>query len=123
MPQCNYCGDPADTQDHVIPHSYLTPADRRGGGRAGIGETVWCCRDCNGRLGSSLYGSMEERCLHIARSLSKKHARLLRAPDLRPSDLEDVGPNLRSALIASDDLKKAILVRIATAFAGSRRHH
>ncbi len=39
--RCAYCGDPADTIDHVLPRS-------RGGGHAWE-NCVACCRPCNGR--------------------------------------------------------------------------
>lgn len=119
---CAYCGDPADTRDHVIPYSYLT-SRKRSGCQAGTGNTVLSCRDCNSRLGSSLHPTMQQRCLHVAQALSKKHAKLLRSPDATPEELQELGPNLRASLLASADLKKAVLSRIAIAYARSKAHH
>lgn len=49
--RCVYCGDPADTIDHVIPRSK--------GGTDDLDNLVPACRDCNSRKGNRLDWSPE----------------------------------------------------------------
>lgn len=49
--RCVYCGDPADTIDHVIPKSK--------GGTDDLDNLVPACRDCNSRKGNRLDWSPE----------------------------------------------------------------
>jgi hypothetical protein len=59
---CAYCGDIANTRDHVVPRAYASRVPtrcRRGG--SDPGETVPACHRCNSTLGSRLFRSFEAR--------------------------------------------------------------
>jgi len=57
---CTYCGDPADTVDHLEPVSRQT-ARRRRGKMAGLGDRVPACRECNSTLGACNANTVKER--------------------------------------------------------------
>lgn len=63
MNVCTYCGELADTRDHVVPRSYLN-----------TGTTVPACRQCNGLLSSKLHITIESRA-HYLLNNSKVHRR------------------------------------------------
>lgn len=108
MQVCNYCGEPADTLDHVIPYSRLTSA-KRTGTRADIGETVACCRECNSLLGAQQFPSIQDRSRFIGRRLKQRYAKLLNSPSWTADELAEVGPALRSSILA--DAKRRAVVR------------
>ncbi len=55
---CEYCGDPAQCRDHVIPRSYLRNTGKPNWRRD---WTVYSCNQCNNVLGSRLLITIEER--------------------------------------------------------------
>lgn len=59
---CTYCGDPADSIDHIIPVSANTIAPRKGKTITRFGPTTFACRDCNAKISSRGFDSFWERC-------------------------------------------------------------
>lgn len=57
---CVYCGDPADTMDHVIPLSFTISRKRTN--RMEIGPMCPACRDCNTHLSNRYFDSFWDRC-------------------------------------------------------------
>ena len=119
MPSCNYCGEPADTKDHVIPHTVLTGAQRRGG-HHDLGETVPCCRECNHLLGSKVFPSMEDRCHYVAGALRRRYSKLINAPAWTADELAELGPGLRASILADASRRNVVRRRIATALDGAK---
>lgn len=60
LPACTYCGEPADTQDHVIPTSVLKSK-----------KTVPACQNCNGILHNRLVLTVPARAAYVAERLQK----------------------------------------------------
>ena len=110
---CTYCGDPADQLDHVPPLSRvddyraLYPSDERY-------LMVRCCCDCNRRLANSLQLDLAARMKHLKALLSRHGKRLFAADVWDSEDLEELGPNLRSAI--GSDIRKAERLRQRIAY-------
>lgn len=122
MPSCNYCGEPADTRDHIIPVSYQTNARPTKSARHNprYGETVPCCRDCNVMLGTKLFPSMEDRCHYVAGALRRRYSKLINAPAWTADELAELGPGLRASILADASRRNVVRRRIATALDGAK---
>jgi hypothetical protein len=110
---CVYCGDAATEKDHIIPYSYAGMCSVRSG-KAGnyAGETVPACKDCNSWLGSRMILTVAERKKAVARSLPKRYAKLLKAPNWTLEELEEIEQSLRTAIETTAKKKAAIKRRI-----------
>lgn len=95
---CTYCGDPANTLDHVIPRAYLSVKKRSVRSGREPGETVPACIDCNNRLGSRIFPTIRHRQAFIAEELSKAVAK--ETPAWTSDEIEEMGPSLRSMVAA-----------------------
>lgn len=72
---CFYCGQPADTVDHVPPLSRVNDYRSLKLERE-IYVKVACCGECNTLLGNSLQESIVEREDHLKELLADKYKRL-----------------------------------------------
>jgi hypothetical protein len=104
---CFYCGDPADTVDHVVPQSLIDSA--RNSGDEALLElvqerrrrmTVPACRECNGLAGAKYHQTLDERTRFIQGRLARKHAKVLSMPDWTDSEFTDMADLLRNLIIA-----------------------
>lgn len=102
--RCYYCGDIAETLDHVPP---ISCADLRENH-----ILIPCCRDCNVRLGNVFLIEIEDRCKYICKSLKRKHKKVLNMPDWTDEELDELGYNLRCEVINRLEQKKFIERRI-----------
>ena len=59
---CVYCGDMANSVDHVIPVSYQTEEDRPQGWLTNFGPVAHCCSRCNNTLSNKYFDTFQERC-------------------------------------------------------------
>ena len=83
MKLCTYCGDLANTRDHIIPVSYTH------GFRVFLGtKWVWCCRECNTLLGNKMFDGIAGKAEYLYYALIEKHQRKA----LTPSLIDRVGP-------------------------------
>lgn len=69
---CVYCGDPATSQDHVIPIAFQTLADRPKGVRRRFGPTADACFDCNSHLSDRVFNSFDARCQFARDRIAKR---------------------------------------------------
>lgn len=96
---CVYCGDPADSVDHVPPSSRVSDYQALGLEKEEY-LLVKACRSCNKLLSDSLQDSIISRIDELKRRLKKRKA-YWTADDWSEEDLEELGPNLRSLIGAS----------------------
>jgi len=116
---CYYCGDPADTIDHVVPRSLLRRLRDLDDPevtalmvhRNRIME-VDCCRDCNSRLGSSYSRNLQERRNLLRARLRRRFKTLLSIPDWSDAELGRLGPSLQQTVIARLVLRDRIRKRL-----------
>lgn len=116
---CYYCGQPADTIDHVVPTSLLDAIRNSGdvGLIAAITErrrkmTVQACRECNLLAGAVYDQTLADRKARIAKRFERRHRRALEMPDWADSELMELSPGLRgyvlNALIERDYLRERL---------------
>ena len=67
---CAYCGDVADSKDHVIPLSYQT--DRPKLSRSDSGPMTFACRPCNSFLSNRMFPDFRTRCEFVRDYLNRK---------------------------------------------------
>lgn len=110
-PLCVYCGQPADTMDHVPPLSRVD--DYRAMGVAWEAFLlVKACRPCNLALGDSLQRDVLER-IQVLKDLLSKGGRREFVRDLWDEDeVNELGKNLRSLVGSKLRKEQAMLERI-----------
>ena len=109
--KCAYCGDIADSLDHVLPHSYtrIFPKQNRTYNKK---EVVPCCTECNSLLGNKPYFAVAERAAYLAGKYEKRYKKLLSMPVWEEEDIEECGYNIKLFIENSVQEKKAIELRI-----------
>jgi hypothetical protein len=80
---CFYCGQPADTVDHLWPKSQ--------GGRSFVNA----CRECNSLLGARCFDSPTEKFLFAKQLLRRRLRGDLSLPAWAEGDVAELGPGLR----------------------------
>jgi len=99
-PLCVYCGDPADTIDHVPPISRVDDYRALFRGR----ETfllVKCCKPCNTMLANELQADIFERIDAVKYRLKRKIRRDDYALQWSQDEIAQLGKNLRSKVVSS----------------------
>ena len=108
LPYCFYCGEDADTQDHVPPLSMVYAL-----GPSEFSELllVRACADCNRRLGSRPYLTPKDRRSFIADRL---RFFLSKAAEAWSEDEKDeLGPTLRSFVEQQEAFRNVLKRRSA----------
>lgn len=108
---CYYCGEKAECEDHVIPHSLLYPegVNRRGWER----DTLPSCTECNSLLGSEVFDTLAERKSHLESKLVARYANELRSPTWTEKELAELGDSLQWYARTLHDGKQSITRRLA----------
>lgn len=104
---CYYCGEPADTVDHVVPQSMLDAA-RDSGEEVLIAAlqdrrrrmTVACCQECNNLAGAKYHASLIERSEYVRTRLGHRHRKVLTMPDWSATELMELSEQLRNLVLA-----------------------
>ena len=116
---CYYCGQRADSVDHVIPKSMLRQLAALGD--AQITKTVlrkralkvWACRECNCLASDSFQDSLVERRNFVKAKLRKRYRKILAIPKWEESELEELGYVLRQHVELYARIKEWIKLRIS----------
>lgn len=103
---CFYCGQSGAARDHVIPHSFLSPAKKR---NFNNGLFTTSCGHCNSILGNMFYPSLRDRVAYINARLYRKLKMELEYPDWEEHELEELSFSLRHKI--NDNLKKKQLAQ------------
>jgi len=111
---CCYCGDRAETLDHIPPldvvyHKGLDYFEIRGIQLV----TVSACKNCNSILGSKAIYTVQHRVLELYKVMLKKHEKLLKMPDWSEKDLYELKGNLRRMVRNHVKAKKFLERRLA----------
>lgn len=99
---CFYCGDTADTIDHLFPQMH-------GNGR---GETVQACKECNSTMGAFGAGNILARIEYLHTRYVKKYQLDKNIPDWSDDELAELGPTLRSSIQAKTIQRENALDRV-----------
>ncbi|HKU31185.1 MAG TPA: hypothetical protein VJQ60_11915 [Arthrobacter sp.] len=103
---CVYCGEYADTRDHLLPVTYTGAAVRR------HVLTVPACRQCNSLIGDAYAPSITERRAIAHNGLRRKYFKLLQSYDFTDEELEDFGHAMKSSVIRAGQEKQTLLRRL-----------
>lgn len=104
---CVYCGEYADTRDHLLPVTHTGKAVRR------HVLTVPACRQCNSFIGDASAPSITERRAIAHSSLRRKRFRVLQSFDYTDDELEEFGHSMRSSVLRAREEKDRMLRRLA----------
>ena len=119
---CYYCGNPADTTDHVVPRSLLIAITDSGvddltaaAMKRGRRMTVPACRECNGMAGAKYHETLAERTEFVRERLNRRYRKVLGIPDWSAAELAELEPGLRgyviSGLIQRDLIRRRLRYR------------
>jgi DNA-binding NarL/FixJ family response regulator len=123
---CYYCGEAADSVDHVVPQSLVDAAMNSGEAAlfAALNDrrrrmTVPCCHECNGLAGWKYHQTLEERAAYVRRRLAHRHRKVLEMPDWASSELMELSEQLRNLVLARlikrDEIRRRLRYRAAGA--------
>lgn len=109
---CAYCGDLADTRDHVIPvhyaHKFKTSS------RFHKGDwLVPACLECNVTLGAKIILNVPERAEYLHERYLKKWNKTLKTPYWDDDDISTLTGNFKRRMIAYQNLQKNYYQRLA----------
>lgn len=116
---CYYCGQHADSVDHVIPQyviRMLVALDDKQITKKTLGQRalkVWSCRECNNLASSSLQDSLTERRGFVKDKLRKRYKRILALPTWTDTEIDELGYNLQVFVRSSAKWRDFIKQRIA----------
>lgn len=112
--KCVYCGDWANTLDHIIPISYLNSNKRNKVSNlyCDSENIVESCTECNCIANDRVFDSIEEKRAYIQNRLSIKYSRLLKLPLWTKEEIKEMGWKFRNELKISALAKKWITNRI-----------
>lgn len=108
---CVYCGQPADTLDHCPPLSRIDDYESLGLQRE-LYLTIASCNQCNRMASDSLQDNIFERIDHVKDRLSKKLKRHLKRVEWDDEEIEELGPNLTSAVLAHNKNTELAISRL-----------
>ena len=105
---CVYCGQPADTLDHVPPLNRIDDYESLNLQKEYY-LLVPSCRSCNCTASDNLESGILERIEVVKDALTKKLKKYLKGIEWDEVELEELGPNLLSA-VKKDSIKKQLAV-------------
>ena len=106
---CSYCGDPADSLDHFIPHIRNRTHSLKSFKRS---EVIPSCRECNTLLGEKLFESIGGRAGYLHTKYQTRYSKIISMPEWGNEELEELGYNLRSMVEQEIKTKKDVLRRV-----------
>ena len=113
---CAYCGIFADTYDHVPPLSYVHSLGLAHFEDNGIRlYRVPACRECNSLLANSCAATVSKRRDYVKKKLRARYAKHLASAKWEPSELEELGFNLRTLVQEGADIGEWIRRRLGWA--------
>lgn len=111
---CFYCGDPAETVDHVPPLSYVAQWGSDLLITSGISFLlVESCGECNGLLSNGPESTILDRADLVKEKLAKRYKKLLRLPEWSQDEIEALGPSMRKYVGDPNMALKRIKRRLA----------
>ena len=104
--KCYYCGDTAQTVDHVPPLDYVYMYGTDHCSREGIELIkVPACKECNSKILNDVHlVTLEERVLYVYKGIQKYHKKVLAMPNHEEDELAELGYALRVSI--TDDVVK-----------------
>lgn len=113
--KCVYCGDDADTKDHIIPITFYHTGNRKDTHtrHRGIRENlVDCCRQCNSIAGNTYFDNIDDKKEYIREKLIKKYKSLINIPYWEEDEILELSHLLQVEVRIKQLARKWILNRI-----------
>ena len=113
--KCVYCGEDADTKDHVVPVSYYFNGKRTGRHlTADFGEEnlVDCCRECNCMANNKVFDNIQAKREYIQERIKEKYKKVVNMPFWSDDEIKELGQTLRKEVKIQQLARKWILNRI-----------
>lgn len=114
--RCEYCGEPAQARDHVVPRAFR----RALAGTRDLSEllsrmpdTVPACHECNGIAGADVFDSLEEKRAEIQGRLAHRYRRVMGVPAWTDRELATCDGRLRESLEAAEHKRRVLLIRLS----------
>lgn len=113
---CEYCGEPAQARDHVVPRAFRRALD---GSRelsallSRMPDTVPACHECNSIIGSDVFDSLAEKRAGIQERLAHRYRRLMRVAAWTDEELAEHEGRLRESLEAAEYKRRVLLIRLS----------
>jgi hypothetical protein len=111
---CYYCGQPANSIDHVPPRSTRKMYDRSNVPCPYKFYELPACRECNAALNDNLC-TPRERKAYIGDWLRRRYKQILNMPNWTDEELAELSPALKSRVIDNLRLRAQIKARITHA--------
>jgi len=109
---CGYCGQSADSEDHIPPLAILPMLIAAGEGDRYERRLIPACRDCNVRLGASHAMTLRKRRKVLASRLERKYKHLLRRVVWDEDELSEMGRNMRGYIETSQAKREYVMERL-----------
>ena len=106
---CSYCGEYAETYDHVVPISYKHVSRRL---EVGNREAIPCCRECNSLLGNAFLHTVSYRAEYLIKKYKRRYSKIIKTPNWDMDELEDMGEGMRKSILARMDMRDILIERL-----------
>ncbi|MCD4760255.1 HNH endonuclease [archaeon] len=96
--KCFYCGEDANTKDHIIPVSYYYSGKRQNRhftSDYGKENIVDCCRECNCIAGNKVFDNVYKKKEYIQERLTRKYKKVINSPFWSEEDINAMGKMLK----------------------------
>lgn len=110
---CSYCGQVADTLDHIPPLLRVEMLTAAGQECDGPYVKVPACIECNSALTSLNKMTLKERRAHVRGYLRKKYKKFLKIPNWDEDELAEVDPAFAKEIRASVNFANHVRARLA----------
>lgn len=106
--KCYYCGEPADSIDHVpsLEEVYIRGTDFFREKQIPL-VALRCCRQCNNTVGTVGW-TVDERAKILYEKYKKKYRQVLESPTWEEKELTELGDNLRTYIENSKSIAQWI---------------
>lgn len=105
---CVYCGENAESLDHIIPQNYKGYYNRSYNQK----YVVPSCQECNSTLSDKFLHTISERTNYLWNKYNKKYKKHISWKKWEKEDLKELGYNLKSMIIEENNNHDEIIKRL-----------
>lgn len=106
-----YCGEAASSRDHFVPRAFKAKIQDLGWAKKGD-IVVPACRECNSTANDKVFGTLREKRAYVHDRYRKKYAKVLAMPRWSDEELAELGPTLRTAVVAGIRAQESLKARL-----------
>ena len=111
---CCYCGDPAETNDHVFPESAFKKLKATDDLAVPVEmlRLVPACMECNTLGADYVFPSYEAKRLYIKKALERRYQQALQYPGWSKPELEELEGTFRGWIESGEGFRELIFERL-----------